>query len=209
MRFARFGVALERLEHRHIETVRRWRNSAWVRPYMRHTTVVGPADQARWFASLDPSRDWYFSAHVEDVPFALFHVKGVDWARGCGESGGFVGEPAFIGRPEPAQATLALMDFAFLVLGLEALEAQYSAALPRVVRFNDQLGYQVFREEADGFVRARITSGRYFACAAAYRQAAAAFHGVGAALCAPDPWLARHIDRRRAARLPDFRLQLS
>src|SRR5512145_2145793 len=99
MRFARFGVTLERLERRHIQTVRRWRNSAWVRPYMRQRALVGPADQARWFASLEPSRDFYFSAHVEEAPFALFHVKGVDWTRGCGEAGGFVGDPAFIGRP--------------------------------------------------------------------------------------------------------------
>jgi hypothetical protein len=208
MRFARFGVTLERLEPRHIQTVRRWRNSAWVRPYMRCQTLVHPDDQVRWFATLEPTRDWYFSAHVGNAPFAVFHVKAVDWTRKCGESGGFVGNPAFIGRPEPAQATLAFMDFAFLLLDLESLEAQYSAALPRVVRFNDQLGYQIFREEGDGFVRARVTAQRYFACASAFRQAAATLHGVEASLCAPDPWLLRHIDHCRATRLPDFQLQL-
>ena len=177
MRVARFGVTLDRLDHRHVEIVRRWRNSDWVRPYMRHQEVVQADEQSRWFAGLDPLRDWYFMAHVGQAPFALFHVKAVDWTRGAGEAGGFVGDPGFVGRPEPAQATLALMDFAFLLLGLHVLEAQYRTDLHRIVRFNTQLGYQVFRDEVDGFVRARVTAERYFRCAAAFRHAAAALHG--------------------------------
>jgi hypothetical protein len=208
MRFARFGITLERLERRHIQTVRSWRNSAWVRPYMRRQELIEADDQVRWFAGLRPLHDWFFNAELNGSPFALFHVKAVDWERRCGEAGGFVGDRRFIGRPEPAQATLAVMDFAFLLLDLEALEAQYSRALPRVVRFNDQLGYQIFREESDGFVRARVSAARYFACAAGFRRAAAARHGSAAALCSPDPWLARHIDRRRDSWLPDFQLLL-
>jgi hypothetical protein len=208
MRFTRFGVTLERLERGHVQTVRRWRNSSWVRPFMRHRAFIYPDEQVRWFERLDPLRDWYFFTHVGEAPFALFFVKAVDWTRKCGEAGGFVGSPKAIGGPEPAQAILALMDFAFLVLRLESLEAQYNAALPRVVRLNDQLGYRVFREEADGFLRARVTAPRYFACAEAFRRAAAALHGAAAALAAPDAWLAQHIDRRRAPRQAGFELQL-
>jgi hypothetical protein len=172
MHFVRFGVSLHRLESGDLEQVRGWRNSDWVRPYMRYRDLIGPEDQVRWFESLDPCCDWYFVARLEGLPFALFHVKCIDWARACGEAGGFVGDPGFLGRPEPARATLALMDFAFLVLRLESLEAQYSADLRQRVRFNTQLGYRIFRREQDGFVRASVTAEEYFACAATFRRAA-------------------------------------
>lgn len=208
MRYSRFGVTLERLERRYLELVRQWRNSAWVRPYMRYRAVVAPEDQARWFDSLDPRCNWYFTAHIAEEPFALFHVKALDRDRGCGEAGGFVGDPEFIGRPDLARATLALMDFAFLLLRLRWLEAQYKPDLHRIVRFNDQLGYRVFREEADGFVRARVSADRYFARAAPFRRAAMALHGVTATLVDPDPWLAGQLERHRAALPPDFDLRL-
>ncbi len=207
MRFLRFGVTLERLEARHLELVRAWRNSEWVRPYMRYRDLVGPDDQVRWFDRLDPRRDWYFCADVGGAPFGLFHVKGAD--RESGEAGGFVGRPDFIGRPEPAQATLALMDFAFLLLELGSLEAQYRAALTRVVRFNGQLGYVVFREEPDGFVRARVSSGTYFATADPYRRAAMSLCGTGATVSEPDSWLARRIAEAAARFPPGFELQLT
>lgn len=208
MRFARFGVILERLTPTHLELVRRWRNSDWVRPYMRYRTMIEPADQEAWFANLDPECDWYFQTEAAGRPLALFHIKSIDWARARGEAGGFVADPEFIGRPEPALATLALMDLAFLVLRLDSLEAQYSSALPRLVRFNRQLGYRVFRREADGFLRAEVTAARYFACAAAFRKAAAVLHGRAADLSGIDPFVARRLVQHPRLLRPDFELNL-
>jgi RimJ/RimL family protein N-acetyltransferase len=208
MRFTRYGVTLERLEKKDIETVRQWRNSPWVRPYMRYQGFIHPQEQTSWFASLDPRCDWYFIAGVQGAPFALFHVKAIDWTKQCGESGGFVGSSCFIGRTEAAQATLALMDFAFLLLELSSLEAQYHPELNRVVRFNEQLGYRIFRHERDGFVRAHVTADRYFQCAATLRKAAAALHGTAAVLADWEPCLAPAIERRIASPPADFQLHL-
>jgi len=208
MRFVRFGITLERLKPAHLERVRQWRNSDWVRPYMRYRTMIQPADQEAWFEKLDPERDWYFCTEVGGRSLALFHIKSIDWAQASGESGGFVADPGFIGRPEPALATLALMDFAFLVLRLDSLEAQYNSALQRVVRFNHQLGYRVFRREADGFLRAHVTAERYFTCAAAFREAAAALHSRAAELSAIDPSLARRLAQHPRSARPDFELNL-
>jgi UDP-4-amino-4,6-dideoxy-N-acetyl-beta-L-altrosamine N-acetyltransferase len=208
MRFARFGVTLESLAPAHLELVRQWRNSDWVRPHMRYRSVVGPQDQVQWFKTLDPRNNWYFVAQIEEVPFALFHVKNIDWVEGSGESGGFVGDAGFIGRPEPAQATLALMDFAFLVLELRGLKAHYRPELERIARFNAQLGYQILKEETDGFVCAHVTSDRYFTNAAAFRKAAIARHGASAVLNEPDTWLAERVERLQTSLLPDFELRL-
>jgi len=187
MRFAKFGVTLERLEAEHLEMVRQWRNSAGVLPRMRFRAPIAQDDQTRWFDALDRRRNWYFVARVQDVPLGLFHIKEIDWERGCGESGGFVGDPKFIGRPEPGLATLALMDFAFLLLQLQSLEAQYYSGLPKVATFNRQLGYRVLSEGADGFVRACVTAEQYFARAAAFRHSAAVLYGDTALLTAAEP----------------------
>lgn len=194
MRFSRFGVTLARLDRDRIDLVRTWRNGLWVRPFMRHRRTLTEDDQQRWFSGLDPIRDWYFLAEADAGPFALFHVKDVDWQAGSGEAGGFVGHPDLLGRAAPAQATLALMDFAFLVLGLDALEAHYASSLPRLVRFNERLGYRAMEVDGEGFVHARVGAADYFRCASAYRQAARALHGSTAMLAHPGPWLTARLD---------------
>jgi len=189
MRFTRFGVTLKRLERKDIETIRRWRNSSWVRPNMRWQEHIGAEDQARWFESLDSRCDWYFIAESGRQQFGLFHVKKIDWHTSCGEAGGFVGARELIGGPEAAMATLALMDFAFLLLRLQSLQAQYHTRLCRVSRFNARLGYRILHEDTDGFVRASVTAERYLCCADSYRKAAVRSRGAVAKLVAPDPWL--------------------
>jgi len=206
MRFARYGVELARLTRADVETVRQWRNSDWVRPYSRFQRLIEPAEQQRWFDRLDPACDWYFCARQGGAPFALFDVKAVDWTVRRGEAGGFVGDPSFIGRPEPALATLALMDFAFFVLDLHALDARYRADLRRIVRFNEQLGYEVVERTVDGFLRARISRERYLSLAAPFRHAAARRQGRDAVLTAPGEWLSAHLAVGSPASGRDFDL---
>ncbi len=195
MRFTRFGITLQRLEPGDLDMVRHWRNSSWVRPYMRYQEVIGPDEQSRWFHNLHAERDWYFVARAGSRQFACFSIKGIDWSLSRGESGGFVGEPAFIGDSEPAQATLALMDFGFLVLRLTTLQARYRANLLRVVRFNQQLGYSVQSRGDDGFLLAEVTAERYLQCAASLRKAAETVNGAAATLASPDPWLLDRVRR--------------
>ena len=172
MRFARFGVTLERLQAKHLELVRQWRNSDLVLPNMRFREIIPPAAQIRWFESLDLKANWYFVAYIGEVPFALFHIRDIDWAKKLGEAGGFVGDRGFVARPDAARATLALMDFGFFVLQLEWLQAHYHPQLSRIALFNQQLGYQVERLEPDGFACVSVSADRYFQCAATFRAAA-------------------------------------
>jgi UDP-4-amino-4,6-dideoxy-N-acetyl-beta-L-altrosamine N-acetyltransferase len=208
MQFIRYGVTLERLAPNRLELVRRWRNSDWVRPRMRHREFVCPEAQVKWFEGLSPTDDWYFTALEEGSPFGLFHVKNVDWRSNSGESGGFAGDPALIGHSEPARAILALMDFAFLLLGLDALEAQYSLDLPKIVRFNTQLGYEPFERLPENFVRARVTAERYFRISTNLRRAAATLYGKDAILREADNWPPSRTERRPSSLPPDFVLQI-
>jgi RimJ/RimL family protein N-acetyltransferase len=208
MRFTRFGIALQRLESEDIELVRQWRNSSGVRPYMRYRELIGPNDQKLWFRDLDSERDWYFIARTGETAFALFNIKAIDWTAVCGEAGGFVGESRFIGRPEPAQATLALMDFAFQVLRLQFLKARYSSSLPRIARFNEQLGYVVTYEDEVGFLYSQVTAERYLQCAASLREAALTIHGPAAVLIAPPSSLVDRLRLSAETNRADFQIEL-
>jgi len=207
MRFTRFGITLEKLQHEHLERVRHWRNSDLVLPYMRYRKVIQPEDQVRWFEAMDPAKNWYFVAHLRNVPFALFHIRDIEWTQAYGESGGFVGEPGFLGRPEAARATLAVMDFAFFLLQLRSLQAHYNPRLPGIARFNEQLGYQIVGQEADGFWSASVTSERYLKCASVFRQAALSLHGPSAILGDADSSLSDRVEKLRQLCLPEFQVK--
>jgi RimJ/RimL family protein N-acetyltransferase len=209
MRFTRFGISLERLRQEHLEFIRQWRNSDWVRPNMRYRKFIAPEDQVRWFKAMDQENNWYFVAYIGDLSFALFHIRDIDWKQERGEAGGFVGYPRFIGQPEPAETTLALMDFAFLVLQLKSLQAHYNAQQPRIAQFNQQLGYETEQVEADGFLRASVTAERYLEHAGAFRKAALALHGPSAILTDPPLSLSRRIEQVRTLWPADFQIQIS
>lgn len=194
MRVLQYGIALERLAPAHLEMVRRWRNHEAVRSRMRYREIISPEAQAEWFRKLHTHNDWYFVATRDEAPFGLFHVKGVDWTAGSGEAGGFVGDAALLGGTEPALGVLTLMNFAFFMLGLASLEAQYHRGLSTVAEFNRQLGYEVFADEADGFVRARVSADRYLRATEKLRNAAQRLRGEEMLLTGADSWLAEHVE---------------
>ena len=99
------------------------------------------------------------------------------------------------------------MDFAFLVLRLKSLEAQYSADLRQRLRFNTQLGYRIFRQEQDGFVRASVTAEEYFTCAATFRRAAVLLHGATADLADADGGFLTHLQQEQVAARGDFQFR--
>ena len=208
MRFTRFGVTLERLGARDLELVRYWRNSDTVRPHMRYQRIISPEDQKVWFSGLNCLNDWYFTGKANAEPFGLFHIKNIDWTSRCGEAGGFAGYPELLGCPEPARAVLALMDFAFLVLQLDALEAQYKVNLSRIVMFNEQLGYERVHQDREGFVRARVLAEGYFDKAALVRKAASQLYGPGALLANTGAMPLKYAGERPQRCRDDFQLQI-
>jgi hypothetical protein len=192
MRYRRYGLELERLEPRHLEMVRGWRNREGVRLRMQYREVVSPEAQARWFTELDPTNDWYFVASRNRNSFGVFHVKQIRWHEKSGEAGGFVGGIESIGAAETGLAILALMDFAFVQLHLEWLEASYHPEYKQIEALNRGLGYEVFERHKNGFVRARVSRSRFLAATKAVRSAAERRYGPERRLLDADPWLMQH-----------------
>jgi RimJ/RimL family protein N-acetyltransferase len=172
MRITGYDIELIRMETEHLEMVRQWRNAAFVQRRMQFRQPIEPGEQTAWFQTLHPDRDWYFVAEAHKQPFGVFHIKNIDPETRTGEAGAFVGQPEHMESILPALAILRMMEFAFDELGLERLEAKYHPDFQEVVRLNEQMGYQTFLEETDGFVRAAVTKARFFEQAARFRKAA-------------------------------------
>src|SRR5215217_5919687 len=195
MHFYRYGIDLKRLEAKHLEMVRQWRNQNAVRSQMRYQKKIGAASHVEWFKKLNAGNDWYFVTVQNEMPFGLFHIKEVDWTRRVGEAGGFVSKIELIGATEAGVAILALMDFAFFILGLDFLEASYGCGHREIVQLNRQLGYEIFAVGPDGFARARVSATSYLRATEKLRRAAARIHGAETRLTDLDPWLAAHIKK--------------
>jgi RimJ/RimL family protein N-acetyltransferase len=193
MQWIAYGICHERLEAPNLELVRGWRNADFVRSRMYYQNEISQVEQIAWFETLDSRRDWYFVAQDQDVPFGVFNIKNIDWLTRTGEAGAFVGSLQDIGTSEPALATLALMDFAFFVLGLDFLEAKYHPQFREIARFNEQLGYEVVADEPDGFVRARLSTERYLTIAGPLRKASEKVFKTGSSLINPDEELLEHL----------------
>ncbi len=175
MRLSGYGIELIRLEAEHLELVRQWRNQEFVRTRMQFQEIIEAPDQINWFGRLHPENDWYFVATAADRPFGLFHIKNIDRNNLSGEAGGFVGHPETVESILPALAILLLMEFAFDTLQLETLEAKYHPDATAIARMNEQMGYEIFSQEKDGFVRARVGKARFFQQAGKFIRAAGKF----------------------------------
>ena len=171
MKFQRYGIVMERLQAKHLEMVRTWRNSELVRPRMQHRELIDETAHQAWFAGINNEFNWYFVAYSDETPFGVFHIKNVNSTTKTGEAGAFVGDKRFIGDMQAASGILALMDFAFLELGLAALEAKYHPVFAEIRMLNEQLGYEMIAEEKDGFIRARVTKEQYLEKTARIRDA--------------------------------------
>ena len=145
MQIKKYGVVLERLELADIELVREWRNSDLVRPFMHYQGVISSQMQINWFNSLNPSTNLYFIIIKDGIKIGLINLKDIKHNLKTAEAGIFIGVGDFLNTNIPVLATIALMEFAFEILGLESLKAKMATANTKVIEFNRNLGY--IREE--------------------------------------------------------------
>jgi len=57
--FSKFGIDFKRLSPDNLETVRCWRNSEDVRPYMQYQKIISPDEHLKWYQELDDKTNFY------------------------------------------------------------------------------------------------------------------------------------------------------
>jgi RimJ/RimL family protein N-acetyltransferase len=175
MHFNRFGIQLRSLREPDLEMVRNWRNAPHVRNNMEFQEEITPEMHQKWFAGLSKNRDLYLIAEQDSEPFAVLHVKEINWEAESGEAGIFVGEKQFLGTLEPVLAVLAMMDMVFFGFGMRQLYAKIHADRPKIMDFNRRLGYAPLPgQQGFEFIRLQTTPEAYLYAAKVLRRQA--FH---------------------------------
>ena len=143
---------IEPLDFTHLEMVRTWRNQDSVRLNMEFQDFISPEQQVLWFAKTqqDPSKQ-YFVFYSHSKPIGLVHLSDIDKEKATAHVGLFVGDEGFHGTGAALQASLFILERAFLQLRLQQLFAKVKRDNSAATQYNAFLGFEFLREVSDQF----------------------------------------------------------
>jgi RimJ/RimL family protein N-acetyltransferase len=175
-----FGIELVRLTEGHIEMLRQWRNDSRISRHMDFRGHITPEQQQRWFASLDPGRDFYFLIGTDGGFHGLIHFSSIDWEKGIGQSGLFIRSEEFQGTHLPVCASALLLEYFFSEKKLHTLEAKVMLGNDAALAYNLGLGFvEVESEQPDRFKRLRLTKAGFYGKFGKGLDALRRIHGAG------------------------------
>lgn len=128
-----------------IETIRVWRNSPRVRENMLDDTEIGREQQGIWFASLEKQHDKLYKVFCQNSkPVGMLYFSDINnesctW--GC-----YIGEEA-VWPGSGVLLSIAALDFAFLSLKVEVLNAEVFEENSSPIRMHKTFGYSTLRDK--------------------------------------------------------------
>lgn len=145
----KYGVTFIRLNPSLLETVRSWRNSENVRPFMQNQNVIAKKDQITWFKSINNDRNYYFVAHIKKDPIGLFNIKDIDHDNKVGECGSFLKSSEYWETKESMCFHFLLIHVAFELLGLKQVVCTILNTNKKTIALNLQIGYVKDEKNSD------------------------------------------------------------
>lgn len=147
MIITQYNIILKRVESKDIELIRYWRNQPSVRNYMEFKDYITPKMQINWFNTINNKLNYYFLIIFENKIIGLINAKNYNEEKKIGEGGIIIWNKEYLFSPVPVFASLALLNFIFLLMQ----ECEYSIvkiADTNIVakQFNKQLGYTAYNE---------------------------------------------------------------
>ncbi|MGB0917528.1 MAG: GNAT family N-acetyltransferase [Flavobacteriales bacterium] len=136
----RYGITLRSLGVEDLETVRVWRNSDLVRPYMFYQEIISKSEQESWFSKLEPLNNFYFIIAHNGIQIGVCNIRDIDWSSGHCEGGIFVGEEKYLNTSVPIRAVLTACEYWFNVLAIEKVSISILKGNSVAVKFNQMLG---------------------------------------------------------------------
>lgn len=159
MRIQKYGISLRTIQRDDLELIRTWRNDPFVQKTMLFQETISSEDQQSWFENLGNS-NVYFLLTVEEKKVGVLHVKSIDWEKRSGEAGVFIGDPGYRNSNVPMLAICAMMDLFLGVFAFNSLQATVRKDQPETLEFNQQLGYEIIREDALSY-QLEVTNEKY------------------------------------------------
>lgn len=141
MKITRYGITLERLESRHLEMVRQWRNDQKISRFMFYKGEITSEMQKEWFAGINNEQNFFFIINFKDSPVGLINISSIDWEEKTAYSGLFIYEEKYWGTDVPVMASLALLDVFFLLFNVQVIYAKVKGTNQAAHNYNSSLGF--------------------------------------------------------------------
>ena len=122
MEISKYNITLIRVNDKHLELLRGWRNSDFVSSRMIYTNHITPEMQAKWFASINNNKNYYFVAVYKNQNVGVIHVKNIE--NNAGEGGIYLASAEYENTDVVARMVLCFNDFIFDELKLDYIYSQ-------------------------------------------------------------------------------------
>ncbi|ASI89229.1 GNAT family N-acetyltransferase [Vibrio mediterranei] len=139
------GVTLTPLDESHLEMLRKWRNSEFVRRFMLYQDDISESQQLEWFSKLKDTQKYYFIITDEAGVYGCCNINiNIDELGNCYAEGGiFSAEESKLNSLTPIRAICALYSWGFTFCKVEFIKAKIRNDNKRAIRFNNGLGFKV------------------------------------------------------------------
>ena len=122
MEISNYNIKLIRVNETHLELLRGWRNSDFVKSKMIFSEHITPEMQKKWFESINNGQNYYFLAVSNNVNVGVMHVKNIE--NNIGEGGIYLASADFENTDIVARMVLCFNDFVFDDLKLDYIYSQ-------------------------------------------------------------------------------------
>ena len=122
MEISNYNIKLIRVNETHLELLRGWRNSDFVKSKMIFSEHITSEMQKKWFESINNDKNYYFLAVSNNVNVGVMHVKNIE--NNIGEGGIYLASADFENTDIVARMVLCFNDFIFDELKLDYIYSQ-------------------------------------------------------------------------------------
>lgn len=134
------------IEEKHLEMIRKWRNSPEVSKYMYSDNIISQEDQKKWFQKIknDPtSRHWLIN--FEGINIGVVSLTNISFTLNSCSWGFYLGESDLRGKGIGKKMMAGICEYVFEELKLNKLMAQIFKFNERTIYVHEKFG---FRREA-------------------------------------------------------------
>lgn len=173
-----YGVTYHRVLPKDLETLRYWRNQAFIRETMQFKEYITPFMQQKWFEKINNPYNYYFIIEYQGKKIGLINCKDTDKDTRLAEGGIFIWDTDYWGTSIPVFASLTMLEAVFEVFKSgDASVATVSVDNKKALDFNLMLGYEIKETSSDGkWYKLLLTKERYKKYCARLIKAARILH---------------------------------
>lgn len=145
-RFEVYGVKFTRVTEEHLEMMRNWRNSDFVRSRMLFQEHITPEMQSKWFQTINNDANYYFIVEYMGKYVGVINIK--DIKGNAGEPGFYLVNEEFKNTSIASLVNLAFGEFLFEMLGLDKLYIHVRKDNADAMKLNLFFGYKIIEAES-------------------------------------------------------------